>query len=61
LRIIPGVAVASKERVRSVLIASRVPLAEVGRLALDTSSRTSQALRQNPAFGIVTESEPELI
>jgi len=44
LRIIPGVAVASKGRVRSVLIAAKRPLAEVRRLALDTSSRTSQAL-----------------
>jgi chorismate dehydratase len=44
LRIIPGVAVASKKRVRSVLIASRRPLAEVRTLTLDPSSRTSQAL-----------------
>lgn len=44
LRIIPGVAVASKNRVRSVLIAARCPLTEVRTLALDTSSRTSQSL-----------------
>jgi chorismate dehydratase len=44
LRIIPEVAVASKNRVRSVLIAARRPLEEVRGLALDTSSRTSQAL-----------------
>src|SRR5215475_8016770 len=44
LRIIPGIAVASKNRVRSVLIASRRPLEEVRRLTLDPSSRTSQAL-----------------
>jgi chorismate dehydratase len=44
LLMIPDVAVASKNRVRSVLIASRRPLEEVRRLTLDTSSRTSQAL-----------------
>ncbi|MGH9845598.1 MAG: menaquinone biosynthetic enzyme MqnA/MqnD family protein [Blastocatellia bacterium] len=44
LRIIPEIAVAAKDRVRSVLIASRLPLDRVRRLALDTSSRTSQAL-----------------
>ena len=60
LRIIPGVAVASKGRVRSVLIASRVPLPAVRRLALDTSSRTSQALVQilfRHRYGV----QPELI
>ncbi len=44
LRIIPEIAVASKNRVRSVLIASRRPLGEVRTLTLDTSSRTSQVL-----------------
>ncbi len=44
LRVIPEVAVASKNRVRSVLITSRRPLEEVRTLTLDTSSRTSQAL-----------------
>lgn len=44
LAIIPDVAVASKNRVRSVLIAARCPLAEVRRVTLDTSSRTSQTL-----------------
>jgi chorismate dehydratase len=60
LRIIPGVAVASKGRVRSVVIAARRPLAEVRSLALDTSSRTSQALVRiifRHRFGI----EPRLI
>lgn len=60
LRIIPGIAVAARERVRSVLIASRRPLAEVRRLTLDTSSRTSQALVRillRHQFGV----EPELI
>lgn len=44
LRIVPEIAVASKKRVRSVLIASRCPLEEVRRLTLDPASRTSQAL-----------------
>ncbi|MFN0084974.1 MAG: menaquinone biosynthetic enzyme MqnA/MqnD family protein [Blastocatellia bacterium] len=44
VRIVPDVAVASKGRVRSVLIATRRPLEEVRRLTLDASSRTSQGL-----------------
>jgi chorismate dehydratase len=44
LRIVPEIAVASKKRVRSVLIASRRPLEEVRRLTLDPASRTSQTL-----------------
>ena len=44
LLVIPDVAVASKKRVRSVLIASRCSLQDVKRMALDTSSRTSQTL-----------------
>lgn len=60
LRIVPGVAVASKTRVRSVLIASREPLGKVRRLALDRSSRTSQGLVRillRHRYGV----EPELI
>jgi chorismate dehydratase len=44
LRIIPEVAVASKRRVRSVLLAATCPLEEVRHVTLDPSSRTSQAL-----------------
>jgi chorismate dehydratase len=44
LRVLPGLSVASKERVRSVLLASRSPLSEVRSVALDSRSRTSQAL-----------------
>jgi chorismate dehydratase len=44
LLIIPDIAVASKNRVRSVLLAARRPLDEVRRVALDASSRTSQTL-----------------
>ena len=46
LLVIPNVAVAAKQQVRSVLLATRKPLNEVKTLALDTSSRTSQALVQ---------------
>jgi chorismate dehydratase len=44
LRIVPEIAVASKKRVRSVLLASRRPLEEVRTLTLDPASRTSQTL-----------------
>jgi chorismate dehydratase len=44
LRIVPEVAVASKGRVRSVLLAARCPLEDVRQVSLDPSSRTSQAL-----------------
>jgi chorismate dehydratase len=44
LRIIPEIAVASKHRVRSVLLVARRPLDQVNTVALDTSSRTSQTL-----------------
>jgi chorismate dehydratase len=46
LKIVPGPCVASKASVRSVLLASRVPIAKVRSVALDTSSRTSAALIQ---------------
>jgi len=44
LRVIPEIAVASKSRVRSVLLVSRRPLEEVRAVTLDPSSRTSQTL-----------------
>lgn len=44
LRLLPGLAVASKQQVRSVLLAARKPLEQVRTLTLDTSSRTSQTL-----------------
>jgi chorismate dehydratase len=46
LKVAPGACVASKKSVRSVLLASRVPIAHVRSVALDTSSRTSAALIQ---------------
>jgi chorismate dehydratase len=44
LRIIPGMSVASKFEVKSVVLLSKVPLNEVKTVALDQSSRTSAAL-----------------
>jgi chorismate dehydratase len=46
LKAAPGACVASKRAVRSVLLASRVPLDQIRTVALDTSSRTSAALIQ---------------
>ena len=46
LKIAPGACVASKTSVRSVLLASRVPISDIRSVALDTSSRTSAALVQ---------------
>lgn len=44
LGVIPGIAIAAKQEVRSVLLVARKPVEEVARVALDTSSRTSAAL-----------------
>ena len=44
LRVLPDIAIASKREVKSVLFVSKVPLQQVERIALDTSSRTSVAL-----------------
>lgn len=44
LLIIPGVAIASKNRVRSILLVSKVPLEKIRSVATDNSSRTSAAL-----------------
>lgn len=46
LVVLPGVAIAAKEAVRSILLVSKVPLEQVKSVALDTSSRTSVALTQ---------------
>src|ERR1700753_915738 len=40
----PALAIASKRRVRSLLLISKVPLAEARSIALDRSSRSTQAL-----------------
>jgi chorismate dehydratase len=44
LTILPGLAIASKERVRSLLVISKVPIRQARRIALDPSSRSTQAL-----------------
>ena len=46
LKVAPGACVASLKTVRSVVLASRVPMMEIRSVALDTSSRTSAALIQ---------------
>jgi chorismate dehydratase len=46
LAILPGVAIASQRAVRSILLASKLPLEEIKTVALDTSSLTSVALTQ---------------
>ena len=45
-RLLPGIAVASRGPVETVLLASRKPLAEVQSIALDVRSRTSAVLLQ---------------
>src|SRR5271168_101629 len=44
LIILPGMSIASKQAVRSLLVVSREPIEHVQRLALDTSSRTTVGL-----------------
>jgi chorismate dehydratase len=44
LVILPGVAIASRRPVRSILLVSKIPLEQVRSVALDTSSLTSVAL-----------------
>jgi chorismate dehydratase len=44
LAILPGVAIASRRAVRSILLVSKVPLEKIQTVALDTSSLTSVAL-----------------
>lgn len=44
LVLLPDLAIAAKRRVRSLLLVSRKPMAEVASVALDRSSRSTQAL-----------------
>ena len=46
LMVLPGVAIASCQPVRSILLVSRVPVDKIRTVALDTSSLTSVALTQ---------------
>jgi chorismate dehydratase len=44
LEVVPGLAIAATHEVRSVLLVSRLPVAEITTVALDENSRTSAAL-----------------
>jgi chorismate dehydratase len=44
VEILPGMSIASKQEVKSVLLLSKMPLSQVQTVALDESSRTSAAL-----------------
>jgi len=46
LVLLPNIAIASKDRVRSILLVSKKPIEEVRTVATDSSSRTSVALLQ---------------
>ena len=46
LAVVPGLCIASQREVKSVLLVSRVPFADIRTLALDESSRTSAVLVQ---------------
>lgn len=46
LVILPNIAIAAKERVRSILLVSKKPISDIRSVAADTSSRTSVALLQ---------------
>jgi chorismate dehydratase len=46
LVILPNIAIAAKDRVRSILLVSKTPIEHVRTVAADTSSRTSVALLQ---------------
>lgn len=58
LAVLPGCAIAATHEVRSVLLVSRVPVAEIRSLALDENSRTSAALVRillATRFGVLPE------
>jgi chorismate dehydratase len=61
--IIPGIAIAARGPVRSVKLLTRVPYDQIGRLALDAGSRTSQVLTQiwlDAAHGVRPDQIEEL-
>ncbi len=66
LVVLPGLSIASKRRVRSLLLVSTKPVREVSRIALDRSSRSTQALVRilcRKWWGIapeLIEAEPDL-
>jgi len=68
--IVPGVAIASRGPVRSVCLFHRGPLADVSRVALDSSSRTSAALLRillrerlgrDPEYVVMPPSLPDML
>ena len=70
LLVLPDLAIAAKRRVRSLLIVSRKPIQEVTSIALDRSSRSTQALTRilcaehwhmAPKFSEETLSTPSLL
>ena len=46
LVVLPDVAIASRNKVRSILLVSKRPIEEIRTVAVDTSSRTSVGLTQ---------------
>ena len=58
--ILPGMSVAAKEEVRSILVVSKKPIDRAKRIALDTSSRSSSALVRLLAAG-AWDIEPEFV
>jgi chorismate dehydratase len=44
MQILPGMSIASKDEVKSILLLSKVPMAKIQTVAVDNSSRTSAAL-----------------
>jgi len=61
LEMVPGVGVASRGEVRSILLVSKRPLGEIRTLAADTSSRTSVALTRiilSRRYGVEPRFEP---
>lgn len=61
LAVVPGLAIAATQEVRSVLLVSRVPLRQIRRVALDENSRTSAALVRillAERYGIRPEAAP---
>ncbi len=62
LRVLPDLCIAATQEVRSVLMVSKVPMAQVRKVALDQSSRTSVALLRillRERFGL--EPDPEYL
>ena len=55
LRVVPGIAIAAKHEVRSVLFVSKTPIEQVSTVAVDTASRTSVASAPNSPREVLPE------